>query len=516
MLSKIFRSQKSGQAAFLLMLASMLSYAAGLLRDRTLSHTFGATHLTDAYNASFLIPDFLFNLFIAGALSVAFIPVFTSYLKQDKKEAEEIANTIITFGTLLLGAIGIIFFIIAPYIIPAIFTNTPAADHSLIITMTRILLLSPIIFAISNALGSILITHKHFMAYALSGFLYNVGIIFGIIILHKQFGIYAAAIGAVIGAFFHLSIRLLNILTIKYKFRPTLSLRHKGVKKVFWLMIPKTFNLVGWQVMLIVYTLVAYTLSEGSVAAFNYARNLQSFPISLFGIAFATAIFPFLSEHVHHEANKKFSEDFQITLEKILFFAIPAAIGMLLLNREIIEIILKGGAFDESAVSLTSSVLFFFILSIPIESIVHLFARGYYAHKNTILPMIFSLIGYGINIGFCIIFAKIIGVIALPIAFLIGTGLQFILLALFLTKKLAHFNIRNFAIKFLKIGFASVLMAMAVIIIPHFLSTSFLTLQLIRVIVGAFLYLTITYIFRCPELRFFSDILTKLKKSRRA
>jgi len=134
------------------MLTSLLSYSAGLFRDRVLSHTFGATYLTDAYNASFLIPDFLFNLFIAGALSVAFIPIFTSYLKKDQKEAEEVANTVITFGTLLLGIIGIIFFVIAPYIIPAIFSSTPAEDHTLIITMTRILLLSPILFAISNAL----------------------------------------------------------------------------------------------------------------------------------------------------------------------------------------------------------------------------------------------------------------------------------------------------------------------------------------------------------------------------
>ncbi|MCD6109422.1 murein biosynthesis integral membrane protein MurJ [bacterium] len=498
------------------MLASLLSYSAGLFRDRVLSHTFGATYLTDAYNASFLIPDFLFNLFIAGALSVAFIPIFTSYLKKDQKEAEEVANTVITFGTLLLGIIGIIFFVIAPYIIPAIFSSTPAEDHTLIITMTRILLLSPILFAISNALGSILITHKHFLAYALSGFLYNMGIILGIIILHNQLGIYSAAVGAIIGAFFHLSIRLLNILTIKYKFRPTLSLKHKGVRKIFWLMIPKTVSLVSWQAMLIVYTLVAYTLTEGSVAAFNYARNLQSFPVSLFGIAFATAIFPFLSEDAHNNAIRKFSEDFQITLEKILFFAIPATIGMLLLNREIIEIILKGGAFDESAVNLTSSVLFFFILSIPIEGMVHLFARGYYAYKNTIIPMFFALIGYGINIGLAVLFAKIIGVIALPIAFLIGTSVQLILLTLFITKKISYFNAKNLLVKILKIGFATALMAITVFIIPQFLSTSFLTLQLIRIIVGAGIYLLITYIFRCPELKFFSDLLSKLKNPRRA
>ena len=83
MLSKIFRSQKTGQAAFLLMAASALSYAAGLARDRVLSTTFGATRYTDAYNASFLIPDLLFNLFIAGALSVAFVPVFIFLFRFD-------------------------------------------------------------------------------------------------------------------------------------------------------------------------------------------------------------------------------------------------------------------------------------------------------------------------------------------------------------------------------------------------------------------------------------------------
>jgi putative peptidoglycan lipid II flippase len=510
MLSKIFRSQKSGHAAFLLMLASILSYAAGLLRDRTLSHTFGATKFTDAYNASFLIPDFLFNLFIAGALSVAFVPIFTSYLKINKEEADKIANTIITFGTILLAALGIIFFFLTPYLVPAILHHISPEDHSMIITMTRILLLSPILFAISNALGSILITHKNFLAYAISGFLYNIGIIIGIIMLNEQFGIYAAAIGAILGAFFHLAIRVLNIFTINYRFKPQFSLRHKGIKKIFTLMIPKTISLVSWQVALWVYTIIAYSLAEGSVAAFNYARNLQSFPVSLFGIAFATAIFPFLSDHAHHKDKKRFSYDFQMSLEKILFFAVPAALGMLLLNKEIIEIILKGGAFDEAAVNLTSSVLFFFIISIPIESVIHLFARGFYAYKNTLTPMIFALISTGINIGFCVIAASIIGIIALPIAFLIGTSIQLILLSSFFAGKLSFFEGKAFILKLVKISIASVVMAYVVIVIPLFFEISFLTMQGIRIIVGASLYFIITYFLRCRELKFLSNIFVKL------
>jgi len=499
MLSKIFRSQKTGQAAFLLMAASGLSYAAGLMRDRVLSTTFGATRYTDAYNASFLIPDLLFNLVIAGALSVAFVPVFTSYFKENEEVARKIANTIITFGSLLLGGLGIILFFLVPYIITGFFHHIDPANHELIIGMTRIMLISPILFAVSNALGSILITQKHFLAYALSGFLYNLGIILGIILLNEHFGIYAASIGAIIGSFFHLAVRVLDIFTVKYKFRPTLNLRHKGVRKIFKLMIPKTASLVAWQIMLWVYTFVAFGLAEGSVAAFNYARNLQSFPVSLFGIAFATAVFPFLSDHAHNKDQENFSVDFQKTLEKILFFAVPAAIGMLIMNREIIEIILKGGVFDDAAVTLTSTVLFFFVLSIPVESMVHIFARGYYAYKNTITPMTFALIGYAINIGFCIFAAKFIGVSAIPIAFLIGTSIQLILLVAFFSKKLKGFNLGKFALKFTKIGIAAGLMALAVIYIPSIISTSFFTLQIFRIAIGALIYFGVAILIKAYD-----------------
>lgn len=513
MLSKIFRSQKTGQAAFLLMFASVLSYMAGLLRDRALSTTFGATRFTDAYNASFLIPDFFFNLFIAGALSVAFVPVFASYLKTDKRQAREVANTIITIGTLFLGVLGIVFFFLTPYLIPTIFRHIDSGDHIMIITMTRILLLSPILFCISNALGSILITHKNFLAYALSGFLYNLGIILGIIILHRQIGIYSAAVGAIIGAFLHLSVRFLNILTIKYKYRPRFSLKHTGIKQVFILMIPKSISLVLWQSMLWVYTLVAYTLQEGSVAAFNYARNLQSFPVSLFGIAFATAVFPFLADHANNQDKKRFSQDFQITLEKILFFSIPAAVGMLILNREIIVIILGGGKFDEVAVTLTSAVLFYFILSIPFESIVHLLARAFYAHKNTLSPMLITFAGVFFNIGFVIATVGSIGIVAIPLGFLIETVLKILIYSFFIKNKIVYFEYGSCLVKILKIGVASSLMGIVVIytpvVIETFIGIGFLTTQIFRIMIGILIYFAATAILRCSELQFFHNLYKK-------
>jgi putative peptidoglycan lipid II flippase len=266
------------------------------------------------------------------------------------------------------------------------------------------------------------------------------------------------------------------------------------------------------QASLWAYTLIGYTLAEGSVAAFNYARNLQSFPVSLFGIALATAAFPFLSDHAHAEDTKKFSEDFQVSLEKILFFTLPSMVGMLLLSTEIVEIILKGGVFNQQAVILTSSCLFFFIMSIPFESAVHLFARGFYAYKNTLTPMIIAIISTTINIGFCVAAAKTLGVNSISIAFLFGAVVQLMLLAFFIRKKLRDFNIKAFLFKSLKISSASVIMGLTVYLLPLILpQTNFLTTQLIRVIVGTLIFFALAYIFRCKEMSFITTLFSKFK-----
>jgi putative peptidoglycan lipid II flippase len=513
MLSKIFKPSGTGGAAFILMLASVLSYAAGMLRDRTLSHIFGATRLTDAYNAAFLIPDFLFNLFIAGALYTAFLPIYTSYLKEDTKEAEKIANTVLTLGTLFLLGLAVIFFFLTPILVPLIFSGIDASDHKMIIEMTQILLISSVIFCLSNAIGTMLMTHKHFIAYAFSGFLYNIGIILGILFLHNYFGIYSAAIGSVLGVLLHLGIRLLNLLILPHKLKLDFSFFHPGIKKIVFLMIPKTVNLMTTQASLWAYTITGYGLMEGSIAAFNYARNLQSFPVSLFGIALATAAFPFLSDHAHAKDTKKFSSNFQSSLEKILFFTIPASVGMILLNTEIVEIILKGGEFNEQAVMLTSSCLFFFIMSIPFESAVHLFARGFYAYKNTLTPMIIAIISTAINITFCVLSANILGVKSISIAFLIGAAVQLILLAIFIRKKIQEFNIKSFVIKFLKISASAVIMGLTVYLIPTVMpKINFLTTQLIRVIVGTLIFFALAYLLRCREMSFITTLFNKFKK----
>ena len=324
MKKKFFKPIGIGSATALIAVTSLFSYAIGLFRDRIIAVNFGTTSATDTYNASFLIPDILFNLFIAGALSAAFLPIFTEYLVKDKKEAYRIANTMLTGAIILIGVLALIAFIFMPSIIPKIFSSLELESQKDIINMTRIMLGSAILFAISNTLGNILMSFKHFLAYSLSPILYNLGIILGIIFLHEEIGVYSASIGVLIGSALHCLVRIIDVTTTEYKYKPELSIKHPAFKKIIRLMIPKSISLIAWQVNLYIFAIVGMKILEGGLAAFHFARNIQSFAVSLFGIAFATAVFPFLATSVSKNLKEKFTQHVQKTMQRILFFTIPA------------------------------------------------------------------------------------------------------------------------------------------------------------------------------------------------
>ncbi|MBT7736072.1 murein biosynthesis integral membrane protein MurJ, partial [Candidatus Peregrinibacteria bacterium] len=387
MRKKLFRPIQIGSATALIAITSFLSYGIGLIRDRVIAVNFGTTSATDTYNASFIIPDLLFNLFIAGALTAAFLPIFTEYLVKDKKEGHEVAHTMLTTATLLIAVLSAIAFIFIPHIIPFLFPEATMEMQQNIITMTRLMLPSAILFAISNTLGNILMSYKHFIAYAFSPILYNIGIIGGVYFFNDTLGIYSAATGVLIGASLHAVIRIADTLTTEYKYRPSLNVRHPGFKKIIKLMIPKSISLIAWQINLLIFAKVGMQMMEGGLAAFHFARNIQSFAVSLFGISFATAVFPFLTTAAAKGDKEGYTAHIQKTIQRILFFTIPATAGLLILAEPVVELILSGGVFEEKSVSLTGLVLLFFAISIPFESLTHIFARAFYAMKNTITPM---------------------------------------------------------------------------------------------------------------------------------
>ncbi|NCU42113.1 MAG: murein biosynthesis integral membrane protein MurJ, partial [Candidatus Moranbacteria bacterium] len=336
-------------AALLLAIAGLLSRLLGLIRDRILASMFGAGDILDIYYASFRIPDFLYGVLVLGALSAAFIPVFTKvYTKESPQNAWKLTSD---FLILLVGAIGIIGFfamLFMPILIYGIAPGFEGEKREMAILFSRIMLLSPILLGASAVFGGVLIARKSFLAYSLAPIFYNIGIIFGALVLVDIWGLPGLAWGVVIGAFMHFCIQMPATFRSGYVFSlpKEFPWKNKQVKKILLLMLPQVFSVASGQINFWIITIFASLMASGSLAVFNLANNLQSIPLALVGVSFAVAVFPKLSQLASDGDMKEFSEVFLKTLRRILYFVIPATVFLILLRAQIVRVVLGGGIFD--------------------------------------------------------------------------------------------------------------------------------------------------------------------------
>jgi putative peptidoglycan lipid II flippase len=413
--------------AFALTLTSGLSYFLGLVRDKTFAYTFGASAELDVYNAAFVIPDFFLALLVTGSLSAAFVPIFSNLDEHKKKQAIAYTNQIISYGLVILAIACAAFAVALPQLADFLVPGFDDAKTLEYIKVTRLMLISPFLFAVSNTFGNALISIKEFLWYGLAPVMYNIGIIIGVFFFAPTFGVMGLVMGTILGAFLHMLIRTPSM--IKYGWRPRFTLKVSGeIKETIGLMIPKMLQIGMWQILLWWFIRLASQLEEGSVTIYAFARNFQSVPVSLIGIAIALAAFAELS---HIAANKKYKAFKKIVRDKaitIVSYTSLAAITLAVLSYPIINILLGGGKFDEAAVTATASLLMVYCFAVPLESVMHLLARSHFALKNTLRPSLIHVFTISITMMTSAYLIESIQLFAIPAAFAIGLTLQVLLL----------------------------------------------------------------------------------------
>ncbi len=466
-------------AAALVALSSLLSRVLGVLRDRILAGSFGASSTLDVYYAAFRIPDLIFNLVVLGALSAGFIPIFSSLvrnknkdesMKHDNKEAWLLVSNILNFlllGLALLSLLGIIF---APQLTKLIAPGFSESEQINTTMLTRIMFLSPIFLGISGVLGGVLQSFKKFVIYSLAPIFYNIGIIIGALFFVKLWGISGLAWGVVLGASLHFLIQIPSTLKLGFKYSFFLSWRDKKIRRIGKMMIPRTLSLAVSQINLVVVTIIASSLPSGSLTAFNFANNLQSFPIGIFGISFAIAAFPALAENAHHPEH--LGKFFSSAMRQILFFIIPATILIIALRAQIIRVVLGTGNFDWRSTLMTMDVLGFFALSLFAQATIPLLTRVYYARENSQTPFYFGLITIVINIILSFYFSSNLGIAGLALAFSIANIVNLILLWAWLYVKVGTLEFANImlaSLRFLAAAIAAGIAAqlMKVVVWPY-------------------------------------------------
>ncbi|NOQ68273.1 murein biosynthesis integral membrane protein MurJ [Patescibacteria group bacterium] len=423
-------------AALILAVASLTSKLLGLYRDRILLGNFGLGSDLDIYYAAFRIPDFVFNIVVLGALSAGFIPVFTKLVSQKKKEeafrtANAVLNLIFTV-LLFLCLIGIIF---TPNLINFLAIGFDADKKETTVMLTRIMFLSPIFLLLSSVTGGILQSYKRFFIYSLSPIMYNIGIIIGVIYFSRWWGLAGLAWGVALGSFMHFAIQLPIVKRLGFSYRWIIDLKDKGVRKIIKMMIPRTLTLVTVQINLIIITVIASTLAEGSLAVFNIANNLQSFPLGLFAISFAIASFPTLSALSSEENRKEFAKNLTITARQILFFIIPASILLIVLRAQIVRVIYGTGKIGWEETILLFDVLAIFSISLFAQGLIPLFSRAFWALHDAKTPFLTSFASVIINIILAFLLSKQYGIAGLVAAFSISSIINALLLYYLINKK---------------------------------------------------------------------------------
>ena len=298
------------------------------------------------------------------------------------------------------------------------------------------MLVSAIAFAASLTLGQVLLAEQRFFWYGIAPLLYNGGIIVGTVAFSDAFGIYGPAIGAVIGASIHLASRFVGLRGSRFQVRLGWETGTPAVRDFVRLVVPKMISHPVEPMTFLFFTAVASSLAAGSVTAVSFARNFQSVPVSLVGVAFALAVFPALSTAYAVGDRRGFLRILWTNLASISLVTVVSAIGLILLGELAIRVLLGGGAFGDRDVALVATTLAAFALSVPFESISHLLSRAIYATRHTILQVLASLAGLGITVGATLLLVEGAGIVAIPLGFAIGQAGKTILLALALAVRL--------------------------------------------------------------------------------
>ena len=458
-LKKLWEGETDGltAAAFIIGAASLASRLVGILRDRILASTFGAGTQLDAYYAAFRLPDFLYNLIILGAITAGFIPVFIEYLEsKGKEEAWRVAESVLSLVGAVMGGLSLLLILLAPVLVP---WTTPGFDPEkirLTVSLSRIMFLSPFLIGLSAVMGGILQATKRFLSFALAPVLYNFGIIFGALFLSPRYGIAGVAWGVVIGAFLHLLAQSSVVFRIGMRNLPRPSFKSDGVRRILKLSAPRTLGLAVNQINLVILLILASTLKTGSVAVFNLASNLQSFPIGIIGVSFAVAALPALSRAISAKRPEEYRQTLVDTGRKIVFLILPITVIFLLLRAQIVRLIFGAGRFNWEDTVETAAVLGWFSVSLAAQSIIPLLTRAFYALQNTWTPLWIGIVAEVITAVCAFYFRSFLGVSGLAIAFSLAAMVQLVLLIVWLRKKFGPLGHGAFTLSLFKTVLACV------------------------------------------------------------
>ncbi|HQD40175.1 MAG: murein biosynthesis integral membrane protein MurJ [Firmicutes bacterium] len=519
-------NQRVAKAAGLLMVATTLSRILGFVRERGIAQIFGRTRLTDIFFAAFSIPDLMYYLLIGGALSAAFIPVFTSYLANNKeKEGWYVASTFINVTVLLLFAFTILGIIFAPRLAPLVAYNFTGRDLQLLVRQMRFMFPAVFFTALAGLQMGILNSYQVFGPPAFGPIVYNLAIIAACYLLGPSMSLTGLAIGVVVGAIGNFFVQFPFVRAYNKGYQFVMDFSHPGIRKIFKLMVPSLLGLSVTQINLIINQSLASGLAAGSITALRYANRLMQLPLGIFAMGISTAIFPTLARQASRREMDDFRATFSLGLRSVFFITVPAGIGLWVLGEPIVRLLFQGAEFTAADTKATAFALGFYSLGLFAQSGIQVITRVYYSLNDTVTPVLTGLATVVLNVLLNLFFLSQTNLAhgGLALAFSISGIFNFFALVFFLRRKIGAMGGGKIAWSFMKTAIASLGMGLGVIwatgLIQPKVNLSSTLGQLIEVgggiAVGLLVYFVAAYLMGMEELELVLDLVKKKIKRRK-
>lgn len=501
-------------AALIIMITYGLSHILGLVKSRLLiSYFFGSSAaLLDVYYASMVIPETVFQLLVMGALSAAFIPIFSKYLARDEKQAWEMAGLTVNLVILLMSVVTIIVFIFAKPLALMIAPGFSTSQISIMVNLLRVMLVSQIFFALSGFLTGTIQSNQRFLLPAIAPLVYNFGIILGIVLLTPFLGIYGPAAGMVFGAVLHMVIQLPVAISLGFKFVPKFNFRHPGVVEVAKLMPPRMLAMGIDQIEQFTAVILASGLTAGSLSLFNVARLLYAIPTLLFGSTIGQAALPALSSLAAQKKWPEFRKTLLDSCLQVVFLALPLCVLLIVLRVPFVRLAFGAKTFPWEATLLTGQTLAVLLISAGFYAVMQIIVRAFYALHDTTTPLVVGIIAAVINVVLSIVLVNSFSLGIVGIAWALSATSVFetlILGIILLHKQFPVEEVSAAGLSFLKLALLGIVTGVG-LWIPMRLLDQFifdttrtlplLVLTIITAIIGMGLYLLLSYVFKIDQL----------------
>ena len=400
------------RSTFIVSAMTMLSRVLGLVRDIVLMNVFGAGKDFDTFVVAFRIPNFFRRLFAEGAFSQAFIPVLTEY-KTTKLHAEVQILISRVFGCLLLAmsTLTLIAMIAAPvilYLYAPGFHNDPV-KFELAVDMFRLTIPYLMFMSLTAFASSILNSYGSFASPAFSPVLLNLAMIAGAWLSTPYMAEPIMALGwaVVVAGILQLAIQIPELWNKKLLIPPKIDFKHEGVDRILKLMLPALFGVSVTQINLLLNTIWASFMQDGSVSWLYSAERMTELPLGLIGVAIGTVILPSHSMSKAEEDQAKFRKMLDWGARIIVLVGVPASIALFMLSTPIIQALFQHGAFDVRDTQMTAMALQCMSGGVLAFMLIKVFAPGFYAIQDTKTPVRVGLMAVAANAILNVVFIGI-------------------------------------------------------------------------------------------------------------